>query len=356
MKEQSANAVVSSDLPRLGPAQGGWQEFLARNTFVPHPALRNAHAQTIAGTLIRRRFSQAVTLAARRLFCTTPGVRVLAHCSWQADKQSAPTLILVHGMEGSTESRYMLGTADKAIRAGFNAIRLNVRNCGGTEHLTSTLYHAGLTDDLRAIVAELAEQDGLRSIFIAGFSLGGNVVLKLAGEYGSSPPDQLAGAIGISPSIDLGLCADAIEQRSNVVYSARFVWSLRSRMRRKAALFPNTFDISRLGGIWTIREYDETYVAPHWGFEDAADYYQRASALRVIDRLTIPTLIIHAKDDPFIPFSQIEHPAVRENSNVFVVAPDRGGHVGFISNDGRGEERFWAERMAIDFVKRRTMA
>lgn len=245
----------------------------------------------------------------------------------------------------------MLGTAEKALGAGFNAVRVNYRNCGGTEHLTDTLYHAGLTEDLRQIVEELIRQDGLREIYLIGFSLGGNMVLKLAGEYGSSAPAAVRGVVAVSPSIDLALCADAIEMRRNVIYKMRFVKSLRDRMARKAELFPARYDASLLRGIRTIRQFDDAYVAPHCGFRDSADYYERSSALRVIDRISIPALIIHAKDDPIIPYAPIERPEVKTNPNVTVLAPEQGGHVGFISGDAAGEKRFWSEAIAVRFIR-----
>jgi uncharacterized protein len=326
-------------------------EHLARIPFVPPPKLKNAHAQTLAGTVIPRRFKLVAGNTEPRYFDTAPGVRVLAHCSWQKDPRERPTLILLHGMEGSTESRYMLGTAEKALGAGFNAVRVNTRNCGGTEHLTSTLYHAGLTEDLRQIIDELAERDGLGELFIAGFSLGGNVVIKLAGEYGGGVPHQLKGVIAVSPSIDLNASADAIELRSNMIYNMRFVWSLRTRMRRKARLFPERYDESRLRGVWSIRKFDDVYTAPHSGFGNVANYYARASSLQFISRITVPTLLVHAQDDPFIPFESFRHPDIEANTNVVLLAPEQGGHVGFISADREGEDRFWAEAIAVEFVR-----
>ncbi|MEK6323745.1 MAG: alpha/beta fold hydrolase [Acidobacteriota bacterium] len=326
-------------------------EHLARTPFVPPPKLRNAHAQTLAGTLIPRRFKFVTESAEPRYFDTAPGVRVLAHCSWQNERTTRPTLLILHGMEGSTESRYMLGTADKALAAGFNAVRVNTRNCGGTEHLTSTLYHAGLTEDLRHIISELGERDGLDEIYVSGFSLGGNVVLKLAGEYGSSTPHALKGVMAVSPTIDLNASADAIELRSNSVYNMRFVLSLRARMRRKARLFPERYDLSRLRGVWSIRKFDDVYTAPHSGFGNVANYYERASSLQFISRITVPTLIIHAQDDPFIPFASFMHRDIESNPNVALLAPEQGGHVGFIAADREGEERFWSEVIAVEFVK-----
>lgn len=326
-------------------------KHLEKHPFIPHPALKNPHAQTIAGTLIPRRFKSLDGRTESRFFDTHPGVRVLAHCSWQEERTHSPTVVIAHGMEGSTESRYMLGTAEKALEAGFNAVRVNYRNCGGTDHLTSTLYHAGLTEDLRQIIDELTQGDGLREIYLIGFSLGGNMVLKLVGEYGSSIPSAVRGVVAVSPSIDLAACADAIEMRKNIIYRKRFVKSLRDRMTLKAKLFPGHYDPSMLRGIRTIRQFDDAYVAPHCGFRDSADYYERASAVRMMDRISVPTLIIHAKDDPIIPFAPLERPEVKANPNVSVLAPRHGGHVGFISGDAEGEKRFWSEVRAVEFVK-----
>jgi uncharacterized protein len=326
-------------------------EHLGRMPFIPPQRLRNSHAQTLAGTVIPRRFKAVSENSEARFFDTAPGVQVLTQCSWQKERTSRPTLVLLHGMEGSTESRYMLGAAEKALAAGFNAVRVNTRNCGGTEHLTTTLYHAGLTEDLRHIIAELDKRDGLNDIHIVGFSLGGNVVLKLAGEYGEAVPQQLKSVSAVSPSIDLNASADAIELRSNIVYNMRFVWSLKNRMRRKARLFPDRYDESRLRGVWSIRKFDDVYTAPHSGFGDVANYYARASSLQFIKRISVPTLIIHAQDDPFIPFDSFKHPDIQSNSNVVLLAPEQGGHVGFISADREGEDRFWAEGMVVEFLK-----
>ncbi|HKQ04011.1 MAG TPA: alpha/beta fold hydrolase [Blastocatellia bacterium] len=324
---------------------------LEKQPFVPHPRLKNGHAQTLAGALIRRRFKRVIENCEERLFDIAPGGQVLGHCSWQADRTIRPTLVLAHGMEGSTESRYMLGTAEKALEAGFNVIRMNVRNCGGTEHLTPTLYHAGLTEDLKQIISELSERDGLSEIYLAGFSLGGNMVLKLAGEYATTAPAALRGVIAVSPSIDLAACADAIEMRSNLIYHFKFITSLRNRLRRKARLFPDRYDASRLRGVWTIRRFDDLITAPHMGFQNVANYYERASALPFVERISVPTLIVSAKDDPFIPFAPFERPEVTANPNVALIAPAHGGHVGFVSANGEGEGRFWAEATIVNFAR-----
>ncbi len=324
---------------------------LQRIPFVPHPALRSGHAQTIAASLARRRIHLLRNNTQPRCFEVANGVRVLAHCSWQREKEARPTLLMLHGLEGSTESQYMLGTAEKALKAGFNAIRLNMRNCGGTEHLSSTLYHAGLTEDLRFILSELIEKDRLTRIYLAGYSLGGNVVLKLAGEYGAGMPAEIEGAAAVSPTIHLPSCIDAVEMRSNLIYHWRFVASLRGRLRRKARLFPGRYDMAKMRGVWTIRKFDDTFTAPLAGFRGAADYYERASSLPFIAAITVPTMIIHSKDDPIIPIEPFNRKEIIDNPNVTVIAPDHGGHVGFISARSEGTDRFWSELRMIDFVR-----
>ncbi|HEY7547522.1 MAG TPA: alpha/beta fold hydrolase [Blastocatellia bacterium] len=324
-------------------------EQLLQKTFTPHPALRNAHAQTLAGYLIRRRTPLLDDNTEERLFRVAPNARLLAHCSWHKERASRPTLVVAHGLEGSSISSYMLGTAEKALRAGFNCVRLNFRNCGGTAHLSDTLYHAGLTGDLRAVVDELIERDQLNDIYLVGFSLGGNVALKLAGEYGRDAPSALRGVIAVSPSIHLSSCARTIERRSNRLYHLSFLNSLRKSLRAKARLFPDRYDASHLKRIKSIRQFDETYVAPHWGFRDAEDYYARASALPLVGRIQIPTLLLHAKDDPFIPFDQFESREIEENPFILLLATERGGHVGFIARTR--EDRFWYEAMTAEFVR-----
>jgi len=255
-----------------------------------------------------------------------------------------------HGMEGSTASAYMLTTADKMFRSGFNVVRVNFRNCGGTEHLSPTLYHGGLTADLRAVIDELIARDRLSRIFVAGFSLGGNLVLKLAGEYGDSPPPEVKAICAVSPSIDLRASTTLIARPRNWIYQQDFLRRLKNRIKVKEKLFPGRYDLSILSGIRSVEQFDDRYVAPHFGFRDANDYYAKASSRPFIGRIRVPTLIIHAKDDPFIPFEPMRDPSIESNPYVLLLATELGGHVAFVSASA-GEERFWAESRVIDFCK-----
>src|SRR5579863_2172611 len=252
--------------------------------FEPHPLLRNPHAQTLAASFLPRRFPR-LPRSVPREFEVEPGTRIRGECHWQAVPQERPTLVLVHGLEGSSESGYMLGLAERAFVAGWNAVRLNQRNCGGTEFLTPTLYNSGLSGDYRAVLAELAERDSLSEIFFAGYSMGGNLVLKMAGELAGAAPSELRGVAGVCATIDLAVCADAIALPGNFIYEHHFVSRLKRRMLRKAALFPGRFDLRPLARVRTVREFDDVITAKYCGFRDATDYYTQSSALRVVSEI-----------------------------------------------------------------------
>lgn len=331
------------------------EKQLKAKPFRPHPLFRNNHAQTIVGNLYPRRFKLNSEFSddEKRLFEVAPGARLLVQCRWQSgERQQSPTLLLVHGLEGSSNSIYMLGTAARAFAEGFNVLRLNLRTCGETEHLTNTLYHSGMSEDLRAVIKELIECDGLRQIALAGFSLGGNMSLKLAGEWGEKPPKEVRAVCAVSPSIDLAGCTAAINRRSNWIYNRRFLNNLTRRMRRVQKLYPELYEIEGIERIRSIRDFDAQITARYGGFKDADDYYERSSSQRLIDKIRIPTLIIHAQDDPFVPFAPFQQISAFANEFVVLLAPKHGGHVGFVSDSKtNGENRFWAENRIIEFCK-----
>ena len=342
--EQLSQAAVSSLLAEASAK-------INAKSFVPHRLITKGDAQTIGAYLWPARLRvRDETRDEERLFDVAPDTRVLARCRWQPERQAHPTLVMWHGMEGSTESAYMISTAAKAFRAGLNVVRVNFRNCGGTEHLTPTLYHAGLTDDARVIVDELIGTDHLSRIFVAGFSLGGNMVLKLAGEYGHNPPPEVLGICAVSPSIDLRASTSQMAQRRNWIYQQDFLRRLKNRIKRKEKLFPELYDSSALSLIHSVEQFDDQFVAPAFGFADARDYYAKASSLPLIGSIRIPTLIIHAEDDPFIPFAPLRDPSIAANPYVLLIATERGGHVAFLSADPVGEDRFWAENRLVEFA------
>ena len=315
-----------------------------------NPRFTGGHLQTIYAWAKRRRFS-ALPPPVERYFDVAADARVLAHCHWQPSRAEQPTLLLLHGLEGSSLAHYIGGMSDKAWAAGWNVVRLNQRNCCNTEHLSRGLYHSGLTDDPLCVIRELIRTEGISRLAIAGYSLGGNLTLKLAGEVGGDGSlPELKAVCAVSPTMDLSACVKALERKSNIAYEFNFVRHLKARMRRKVAAHPGVFPLEPLPRIWTVRQFDEAYTAPHHGFRDATDYYHRASALRVIENIRVPALILTAEDDPFVPTAAFNADAVRNNPAVTVVVTRHGGHCAFIEPPVNGYDGYWAEREVVRFV------
>ena len=315
--------------------------------FEPHLLLKNGHSMTIAAALLPRRFG--IPSPEARRFQVDTDSWLLGHCHWQPGKcKDAPALVLVHGLEGSSDSNYMRGIAEKAFHRGFHVVRLNQRNCGGTEALTPTLYNSGMSGDYRSVFEELSNRDGFEQIFFAGYSMGGNLVTKMAGEFADMVPNALRGVCAVCPALDLAACADALERTENYLYQRRFVSGLMDRYARKQKMFPERYQLNGLVPIRTVREFDDFITAPHFGYRDAQDYYEHAGAKRVAAQIRVPFLMITAQDDPFVPYSSFPAAKISDNPVIRFLAPQHGGHCGFISKHA-GVERFWAEERVVDF-------
>jgi len=257
-------------------------------------------------------------------------------------------MVLVHGLEGSSDSRYIKGIAANAFAAGMNAIRMNMRNCGGTDELTPTLYHSGRSADVGVVVSHFTERFGLRRVALVGYSMGGNLVLQFAGEWGARAP--LVAVATVCPAIDLALSADALHEPANRIYEQHFLRGLMRRFRRKARLFPGVYRDSGIGPVRSIREFDQKIVAPHCGFRNADDYYYRAASARVIDRIAVPTLILLAQDDPFIRLSSETRAVILGNPHIDFMETAHGGHCAFLgrrSVDGI----HWAETTVVRYIQ-----
>ncbi len=318
------------------------QSCESRDPFVP--MFRNGDWQTVIARYWPAHIDTQRFPVQIRLFETDPGVRVVAHCHRSRDDSSNDTLLIVHGLEGSSTSPYVQRTAAQALEAGFHVVRLNIRNCGGTEHLGPTLYHSGLTTDVRSVAEELID----RNLFLVGYSMGGNMVLKLAGEWGENPPSHVKAVCAVSPPVDLAACALRIAEPRNHIYETRFLRRLQQTLTQKQAALPVNYTLEHFKFIRTLIDFDNMYTAPAFGFRDAFDYYAHASSNRVLNAIRLPALVIHAQDDPFIPFSIFNHPAFGENPFVQLLAPAHGGHVAFIS---RHRPRFWAQDKVLRFCK-----
>jgi predicted alpha/beta-fold hydrolase len=326
----------------------GNPEELPFEPFVPRRFLSNRHAQTLAGNFLPRK--NVLPAPEEQFFQVEEGVQVLCHCHWHSDPECHATAIIVHGLEGSSLSQYVIGTGSKAWAAGMNVVRMNMRNCGNTERLTPTLYHSGLSGDVAAVIRVLIEQKRLTQIAAVGYSMGGNLVLKMAGDWGADAPAEIKAVAAVSPAADLGPSADAMHQRANLIYEWKFLLSLMRRYKRKSALFPDRYrKVARFPR--TIREFDDVITAPYCGFAGAQDYYTRASAARVMDRIAVPTLVIHAHDDPFIRLLPETRAKMLANPKITFLETAHGGHCAFLSAPN-GHDGRWAELQIIGFFRR----
>jgi predicted alpha/beta-fold hydrolase len=354
-------------------------DFAATAEFLPRRFLRNGHLQTLAGNFLPRQYvlpepeahiiqvdagegdaaygsyHASDSGAASRLTQARTDVRthgasyVLCHCHWQANASERPTVLLIHGLEGSTRSQYMLGNSARAWAAGCNVIRMNMRNCGGTEDLSPTLYHSGLSGDVAAIMRTLSAEKGLRAFALIGYSMGGNLVLKLAGELGAGAPPYLKAVVGVSPVMDLAASADALHNVANRVYEWKFLIGLRRRFRRKAELFPDIYSTEGLERIGSLRQFDDQITARYSGFRGADDYYDRASSSHGAAQIAVPALILHSLDDPFIRMLPPTRAALLANPRVRLVETAHGGHCAFLA-PAVGYDGYWAEKMLLDFL------
>jgi predicted alpha/beta-fold hydrolase len=257
------------------------------------------------------------------------------------------TVVLVHGLEGSSESRYIRGIAARAWDAGCNVVRMNMRNCGDTDYLTPTLYNSALSGDVGAVVRHFAGQYHLQQIALVGYSMGGNLVLKLAGEWGQQAP--LAAVAAVCPAIDLAAGSDALHEPANRLYERHFLRGLMRRFHRKAALYPDLYQAHGIGPVRSLREFDDKIVARYCGYRDADDYYYRAAGARVVDRIAVPTFILHALDDPFVRLVSQTRAALIANPHVTLVETSHGGHCAFLSCDS-GNDVHWAEATVVRFL------
>lgn len=326
--------------------------------FHPRHWLSNGHLQTIAGNFLPRHSDLPEPVAEFVEVAPAHGSQiasqVLCECHWQPlpVRSSRPTAIILHGLEGSSRSQYVIGNATKLWSAGCNVVRMNMRNCGGTESLTPTLYHSGLSSDVERVMRFFMERERLQSIALIGYSMGGNLVLKLAGDLGTSAPPQLRSVVGVSPAVDLAESVDALHEPMNRLYERRFIRDLLRRFRRKAVLFPRAFDPQMAAGIHSVRQFDDRITALYSGFQSADDYYFRAASARVLSRIAVPTLLIHASDDPFIRITCATRDIIARNPHITLLETEHGGHCAFLSTPepANGHDGYWAEHTALQFV------
>ncbi|MBK7745689.1 MAG: alpha/beta fold hydrolase [Candidatus Obscuribacter sp.] len=340
-------------------------EFLS-HPFKPASGLSNGHLMTIAPLLMGRRFPLTRSTAQECLIEVDKDVFITGYLHNPAKSLSTNLLIIVHGLESSAQATYVQGLCEKSLDSGLSVFRMNMRNCEGRLDLASGLYNAGLSQDLCRVAEYLKQTTNAQRVFACGFSLGGNIVLKAAAELGLLGSDLLSGVVAISPPIDLDLSVQAIESGINKLYEHNFLYSLKQKIRDKARLFPDVYDIGPLSQIQSLRQFDDRYTSIDAGYKCAAEYYAGASARPMLKQIDIPTLIIAAHDDPLVPFESFDGISEVETKGsgacVQLLAPRHGGHVSFVSanqlsiNDlgctgvATVRDNYWAEWKALDFV------
>jgi len=305
------------------------------------PLVSSAHLLTILSNFWPRKLDMRMYPVESHLYRTEPEVQVLVETQRPIGSPRGE-MILVHGIEGSSDAGYMRTMSKAGLDAGYIVSRLNVRTCGGTEHLSNTLYHAGLTGDLRSVLCQLRDE-GRTPVHLVGYSLGGNQVLKLAGELGDDARPLIASVCAVSTPIDLAACARRLAQLSNRIYERRFLKRMRNRV-----IATGRYTAAHVRPLRSVYEFDDRITGPSFGFRGADHYYETQSSRQFLERIRIPTLIIQAKDDIFIPFEIFEHPALHINPNVRLHVTDQGGHLGFLS---RQRPRFWADQAVLEWLE-----
>jgi predicted alpha/beta-fold hydrolase len=339
------------------PSTNGWC-----SDFVPRRLLNNGHLMTLAGNFLPRHWSLPEPEA---LLVEVLGpiagyeeygpTRILCHCNWQPGEARSQrlTVVLVHGLEGSSVSQYMLGNATRAWAAGCNVVRMNMRSCGGTDKLSPAIYHSGCSNDVALVIERIVREHSLQAIAVIGYSMGGNLVLSYAGQLGNNAPPFLKAAAGISPLMDLAVSSAALHEPQNRFYERYFLHSMLARVRRKAELFPRLYFplyANRvLKKVHSMRDFDEYIVAPYGGYTNADDYYYSVASSNVASKLSVPTLIVHSLDDPFIRMLPETRQALIDNPYVSFIETRHGGHCAFLA-PANGYDGYWAEKTLLGFL------
>ncbi|HUG39628.1 MAG TPA: alpha/beta fold hydrolase [Longimicrobiales bacterium] len=332
---------VPSPAPGAAPPAGA----AVIRPYRPARGLGNGHVQTILGKFLRPR----TPLPVRRERIETPDGDFLDLDFVRGARADAPPVLVLHGLEGAASRSYIHNTFRALLEAGLAPVGLNFRGCSGEPNRTVRAYHSGETGDVGMVVDLLAERGG-RPAGLVGYSLGGNVTLKLVGELGVRARERVGAAAAISVPFDLAAGADRIGTGlMGRIYTRYFMRSLLRKVELKADLLRDACDLADVRRARTLRQFDEAATAPLHGFESARDYYERSSSAAFIAHIRVPTLILHSEDDPFLPSDRIPAAAMAANPWVTPVITRRGGHVGFIEG-GLRRPRFWAEETLASWL------
>ncbi len=312
--------------------------LISTSTYEPPRLLTNGHLQTILPALFRTVNDVQYN---REKINTDDGD--FLDLDW-AKMNSCRLVIISHGLEGSASKNYIKGMAKAMNDAGWDALAWNYRSCGGEPNCLPRAYHSGATEDLDAVVRHALKLGRYNQIALVGFSLGGNLTLKFIGEKGSRLESRVVAAVVISVPLDLASSSRRIS--NSKIYNERFLASLCKKIRAKAAQFPHEIDGEKLSCVKTLWEFDDTYTAPMHGFKNAEDYYRRCSSKFFLKTIAVPTLIVNALNDPFLPKECFPFNDIQPLKNVWFETPKYGGHIGFMRKGGG----YWSESRTAEFL------
>lgn len=307
--------------------------------------LRNRHVQTMYPSLFRK--VEGVRYTRHRLD-TADDDFIHLDVSLAGDRPARHAVMVVHGLGGHSRRAYIRGMIKAFNDVGRDGFAFNFRSCGGEMNRQLKFYHSGDTADLHTAIKYIISTYGYESIGLTGFSMGGNVIVKYLGEQGENLAAAVRAATVFSVPCDLDASCIQLDRPKNVIYLKRFLRMLHRAIKAKMELFPEQLNDDAFTSIRKLRDYDNYYTAPLHGFENAGDYYRKSSCLSFIPRVTIPTLMVNAKNDPFLAPSCFPLELAREHSRFFLETPKSGGHVGFIEFNDR--EQYWHEKRAIRFI------
>jgi len=316
--------------------------IVAESTYRPPFWLPGGHMQTIVPSLFRR--VKPVTTQRERLELEDGDFLDLA---WSG-KNSKRLAIFSHGLEGSCNAAYIQGMARTLVENGWDALAWNFRGCGIEPNRLLSFYHSGATEDLEAVIRHALATHPAESIDLIGFSLGGNLTLKYLGELRERSP-KLHRAVAFSVPCDLADSSAALSKPENRIYMARFLRSLRAKLRVKDGIFPGELDLSDLDHVATFAQFDDRFTAPLHGFRDAVDYWTRSSCRQFLPDIRIPSLLVNALNDPFLGEKCFPREEAERSEFFHLEVPEKGGHVGFPGNFS-----YWMEARAIAWLVDKT--